>query len=285
MRISVARERTPWFFSAVVITAGFAAASASDDVQDPGDRTLNHELARRDTKANWALSDPQRATTCTCKLLGIALENEVSKCSATLSTLKQDNTPFLSAQVKGGPLWHVVVPDWRIRLKSAKAESGGPYVRTFDVYLDPLTGQLIKARSRWPEDEPPIPPEPTAAQAEEQFRRASNEKYHSFPLETPRVTLAEALDSMYRSGVDVFRAKQVVAQCVIRSTDFEKPKVVWAITLRGVSAYRSLPGWPEGEVYQYRYLVDATTGRYESATNIPWPRSWEPVSPEENDEE
>lgn len=278
-------QRNSYPLRAVLWGVMFAGQSFGQPDRDPPQAEDRHE-ERVGERVTWALQDAERAIAQARKLLGRRSDPKVRTPNARLRTLKQDNTPYLHSVLVGNPVWHVVVEEWSIELKSALPDARDGYARTLDIYLDPKQGHVLKMRTRWPEGEPPISAEPTAAQAEDQFRRASNEKYHGFPKEPPRVTLAEALDSMYRSGVDVFAAKQIVVQCVIRSTDYDEPKPVWAITLRGVSPFRRrLPTWPKGDVYEYRYIVDAETGTYELMTNIPWSHSWDPVSPEGNDDD
>ncbi|UCC31794.1 MAG: hypothetical protein JSU86_05855 [Phycisphaerales bacterium] len=262
------------FLGQALLVAGVVVAfqaSRGIRAQRPveGERAISQPAHR----STWALRDSEAAIARARKLLGLPAGGGSVATSAELSVLEEDNTPYLSKQLIDSPLWQVVVRDWSLKLKSAPTDAKDEYVRTVDVFLDPQKGHLLKMRSRWPVNEPRIAPEPSAAVAEDQFRAGSDERYHGFPDDAPKITFLDALDGMYRGGVSAFGAKQIVAQCVIRSTMFDERKVVWAITLRGVTPYRPRAGWPRDARYEYRYIVDAVTGTYESASNRPRPIS------------
>ena len=158
-----------------------------------------------------------------------------SETTAKLVTLAEDNTPFLSEQIVGRQLWHVIIKKWKLRLDSAIPGFEDSYERTFDVLLDLENGNILKIVSRWPEGIAQIAPEPPAWSAEEQMRASGLEKYHSFPESPPLITFLQALDIILTEGVgSPLVAKQIVAQYVVRSSMGRKPKRVWAITLRGI---------------------------------------------------
>ena len=212
------------------------------------------------------------------KTLALSATSVASEIAFEETILQSDNTPHLHSKLTDRRLWHVVVRDWRLRLPSAEGKASDRFDRVVDLYLDPDDGRLLKLRSRWPDSEPGIRPEPSADVAEDQFFRAGRERYDGFPDEEPTVKLIDALDSMYRSGYDPYEAKQILAQCVVRSTRYKEPKPVWAITLRGVHPIRVPPGWPADDRYEYRVIVDARTGIVESISNRP--RAQEGVPPD-----
>ena len=197
------------------------------------------------------------------------------RASAELVTLTDDNTPFLSEQIVGRPLWQVVINNWKVELPSAASGFEDSFDRTFDVLVDAANGQILKIASRWPEGVPEISPEPPAWSAEDQMQRTGFEKYHGFPQDDPSLTFLEALDVVFREGVgSPFSAKQITAHYVVRSHMRREPKPVWAITLRGIPPLvAAFPGVPEDARNHLRNIVDASTGEWISADTSPQPIS------------
>ena len=221
-------------------------------------------------RSGWTLKQEAQANECARTFLGPAPE-ETLHFIASPVTLTEDNTPYLESQLIGKPLWHVVLRDFSLRLESSPRGLADKYVRTWDIYLDPVSGRLLKLRSRWPKGEAPMEREPNAELAAKQMRRAGGEIYHGFPRNAPKASFLDALDGMQRDGGNPLIAKQIVAQYVMRSTGGGDPMPVWAITLRGVPPFRSHPGMPQDARYEYRYIVDSETGKWISLSNIPRP--------------
>ena len=133
------------------------------------------------------------------KLLGAPREL-ASTAEAELVILETDDTPFLHEQVVGRPIWEIVIPKWKLKLKSAKGVEDA-FERTFDVLLDPENGNVLRVASRWPQGVAGEPPDLPAQSAEDQMWGTSKEKYDSFPDEEPRITFAQALEVVYGPGV------------------------------------------------------------------------------------
>lgn len=220
---------------------------------------------------NWRVADEGQARTLARQILGLD-DKAPPRLSAGLVTLHEDNTPFLHDHLVGRPLWHVKVAQWRLNLPSATEDAQDRFARTFDVYIDPKNGCLLKLVSRWPEGVPPIAPEPAARSAEEQMSGA--EKYHGFLESRPAVDFMRALDVVYKEGVgNPLVAKQIIAVCVERSAMNQKPRAVWAITLRGIGPLRAAyPGVPVDARNHIRNIVDASTGEWLCAGTSPQPQ-------------
>lgn len=84
--------------------------------QDPGDSEGRVQRAQGAIARSW-------------RMLG--LDSTVSlPASATLVTLKADNTPYLSEKLLGRPLWHVVISGWSLKLKSYPPQYKDPATST-----------------------------------------------------------------------------------------------------------------------------------------------------------
>ena len=222
-------------------------------------------------RSNWKVKDAKGAIEKTMPVLGFTSAHGPSA-TAELIVLEQDDTPYLSKQLIGKPLWHIVVPDRKLELPSTPENYEDPYLRTFDVLINPIDGRVIKLKSRWPEGVPQIAPEPDAASATEQLRRSGKEVYHGFPSEDPHVSFIDAVDSIQRGGDAPLGSKQISASYVMWSmVGSRTPRPVWAITLRGVTPVMPREGMSREAIYQYRLIVDAKTGEYLCGGSSPQP--------------
>lgn len=225
------------------------------------------ELKSVDT-SNWALKDARAAVEKAERVLGVP--RGTHQATAELIKLEDDNTPFLTMKLLFKPLWHVVVHDWRLDSPSAPTEAReNSYTRTFDVLVRPEDGRVLKIRSRWPKGEPMMVPEHGASSATCQIYGGGYTVYHDFPDNDPRVSLLEALVSLYDDhGGDPLTAKQILAIPVVWSNCYyQTPRCVWVINLRGVMpVHRASPqGKPE---YEYRFIVDAETGKFLRGSSV-----------------
>jgi len=199
--------------------------------------------------------------------------------------ITDDNTPFLHTQINGKKaVWSVKIDNVRLKLKSAPPGFKDKYVRKFQVFVDPNTGHLLKITSTFDGNDPDMLPEPPAAVAETRMKNSSNEMYHGFPAEAPKITFLGALDVIVSSAPSPFVAKEIYAVYVVQSRRGLRPRPVWAITLRGIPGI--IPTGPPGlkkehwsPVWQrnhIRVVVDASKGKMLFATSVP-----QPVAPKE----
>ncbi|HUU82301.1 MAG TPA: hypothetical protein VM243_02250 [Phycisphaerae bacterium] len=258
----------------VLVTIGLSSAAAA---QEPtfADSRLAEVMAQSLDRSQWDIQREQEAIA-RARALVDASGRFDSKATARLVVLSGDNTPFLSDQIIERPIWHVVLGDWNLKLKSAPPGAEDLYLRTFDVFVDPQGGQLLKIVSRWPKGVARIPREPGAKSVTQQLRRAGHERYHAFPDEAPRITFLEALDAMTKGGENPLAAKQIVGQYVVWSMMGRKPRPMWVISLRGVPALgASYPGVAVNARDHFRSIVDPQTGKWVCGFSTPQPQTTE----------
>ena len=140
--------------------------------------------------------------------------------SFTRVDVNDNNTPFLHAQINGKKgVWLVEIKNVRLKLKSAAPGFKDKYVRTFQVFVDPNTGHLLKITSTFDGNDPNMLPEPPAAVAEAQMKNSGDETYHGFPNEPPKVSLLDALNEV-TVGNPLF-AKEIYHYNAILAQDFQ----------------------------------------------------------------
>jgi hypothetical protein len=242
--------------------------------QEPviGTSAESRETVALANRSNWALQGTDQAIAQARKILGVADQMELPS-SAEIVTLTEDNTPFLSEQFIARPLWHVVISNWRLELKSAPPDVKDSYARTFDIFLDPLNGHLLKIVSRWPEGIPRIAPEPGADSYTMQMRQSGQERYHALPEEDPPISFLDVLDRMYKGGQIPLLEEQLVGQYVTWSMMGRTPRPVWVITLRGTRPLwdSMYPGAALSARNHMRYIVDPKTGKWVCGSSTPQP--------------
>ena len=233
--------------------------------------TRSREMAKLADRSTWALQEMDQAIAKAREILGVADQMGLPS-RAEIVILAEDNTPFLSEQIIARPVWHVVISNWNLELKSAAPDVKDSYTRTFDTFVDPLNGHLLKLVSRWPEGVRRIPAEPGAGSYTKQMRRSGYERYHALPEEDPPISFLDALDGILQGGGNPLIAKQIVGQYVVWSRMGRQPKSVWAITLRGISPIRAAyPGVSVHARDHLRYIVDPQTGKWICASSTPQP--------------
>lgn len=216
-------------------------------------------------RSEWVLATEAHATIHCRGVLGLE-KNRIRESSAEVVNLAEDSTPFLHGHIVGTPLWRIQ----GIVVASARDDSRWPKnAKESDALFHPKTKVAYRIRMFSDSQKSRTWRTPDAAESEDQMRRASNEKYIRFADSEPPVDLLTALDSVRAVGGKVDSAARVSAVCVVRETKFKPAKLVWAVTLMGVSPIRIPPLGSKGAVYTYRYIVDATTGECESFCNRP----------------
>lgn len=263
-----ARARARYRFVVVGTMLASGLGTGSRYIRAQPTAAGRRELVQSGGSAHWKLRSASAAVAQGCTILGVP-ERVARAGEATLVELKDDDIPYLRAEIVGRPLWRVAVSQWKLDLKQGSGGVRDRYSRTFDVYLDAASGQTLRVRSRWPKGEPVMPPSVNSATATEQLRRSSRQIYHGFPSEDPEVSFLQALESIGREGWDPTVARQIVAEYVMWSEMGQEPRAVWAIMLRGVPVVKPPPGTPKTALDQYRHIIDAKTGEWIVADNLP----------------
>lgn len=191
-----------------------------------------------------------------------------------------DNTPFLHEKIKGKKnVWLVEVKNVHLKLKSAIPSHKDRYTRKFDILVDPNTGNLLKITSKYEGYDPDMLPEPNAINAEKQLKRFG-EMYLDFPNTPSKISFLDALNVVGPQGRgDPYMAKEINGFYVILSkTDTLITRPVWIITMRGLPPLEPF-GIPAGSKLTLPVsarnfstnVVDANTGQFLFANNIPYP--------------
>lgn len=231
-----------------------------------------NDAPRMEDRSGWAIDDSEQAMARTLEIVGLADWRDLPV-TAELVTLEHDNTPFLSDQIIWRPIWHVVIGDWKLPLDSAPPQMEDSYPRTFDMYIDPRNGQLLKIISRWPEGVPAIPPEPGADAFTERMVRSGNQIYHGFPENDPAISFLAALDGLLAGGENPLLVEQIIGQYVMWSRLGREPRPMWVITLRASRPLwdSAFPGAAVSARNHLRYTVDPQTGEWLTASSVPQP--------------
>lgn len=270
MRTSLDRMARYVVVIAVVTALPTSVAMGQEPVIETSIRS--REMAKLADRSTWALQEMDQAIAKAREILGMA-DHMGLPSRAEIVILAEDNTPFLSEQIIARPVWHVVISNWNLELKSAAPDVKDSYTRTFDAFVDPLNGRLLKVVSRWPEGVPRIPPEPGAGSYTKQMRRSGLERYHALPEEDPPISFLDALDGIFKGGRNPLLAEQIVGQYVIASAMERTPKPVWVITLRGNRPLweSAFPGAGVDGRNHLRHIVDPQTGKWICASSTPQP--------------
>ncbi len=228
-------------------------------IQDTGKRTQEgnlHALADEDAVSSPKLQDRENAITVARGILGGQKAGR-QPVDAELTVLGKDDTPFLSDQIVGRPLWKVTVPDWSPKLQSSPPGAGEPVGRTLDILLDPIDGKLLGIETRSAENDPRSFRSFNAEEEERDLLGSGDQRYHGFPVNPPSLSFSDALEALERGGAEPLGAKQIAAVWVVWSGGSVGPKPMWVITLRSVVP--SPFTFPEPEAAaasQFRYIVD-----------------------------
>ncbi len=217
----------------------------------------------------WKVDSPEEATRRAISVLGVD-GRRVGSPEAVLTALLEDKTPFLSDKVAERPVWKVRTANQRLEL-GPEPRLLDPRTRTFDTFIDPRTGALLKIISRWPDGIPSIGQDPSAVESARQLQAAGREKYHAFARELPPVSFVEALEAIRLDGENPFLAKQLIGQYVLWSRMDGAPRAMWVITLRGITREISGAHGKTDDRWVMRYIVDPLTKRWVCASSTPTP--------------
>lgn len=194
--------------------------------------------------------------------------NNVETKQAELIVFNDSTTPFLGEYSSNHKVWQVKFED--VHLSKFPEDRGDrKFNRNFDVFIDSLSGNLLKITCQNgivnPEECPPM----DAKYAEEQIQGAGAQ-YWEFPAEKPKVDFKTALMSC---PYNPLTAKIIVGQYVQLTSGNRLPKNIWMITLIGIPPLQPKGGKADWiPVYQrnrIRIAVSAENGKVLFATTNP----------------
>lgn len=256
VRSGVTRLLRPYFYRVVIIAT---AVLSSTDVLAQSQRSYEEIPVDVALARDYSVRDGNAALERVRKFILNRDLTTDEKASVSLVKITRDSTPFLHEAIVGKVCWVV-------RIEGLLAGSE----KIFDAFIDASEGRLLKIVSRLPEGGSLIPPLAAPEDAEKEMWRVGQEVYHGFPKNIPSVTFAEALSKLHRSNP--LKAKQIIGRYVLNSSMGRPPRAVWDITTRGVPPHpRTPPHLPRTATYQYRELIDASTGAWLKSSNVPHP--------------
>jgi hypothetical protein len=194
--------------------------------------------------------------------------------AASLVKVTQDVTPFLGARNEGKAAWRVAYPDSVLKFAGLSPSLTDQYRRMFVVELDAASGHLLFVTSTYQgARDAALRAMPSSSAAAQQLS-SEEEIYQGYPEEAPKVNFLDALRRILEQGVSSpLAAKEIHGAYVLEARAGDKPRAVWAITLRGLpplpahgAGGKGVPVWQRNHV---RNVVDAATGQVLFATNSP----------------
>lgn len=186
--------------------------------------------------------------------------------------IKKDSTAFLSNQIEGRELWQVIINDVDIRPEYSRSRGINYWRRkSFNILLDPISGQLLKINSVPMVTDSICTPSLTADE-ETAYLKAKGKIYHGFPPVAPNISFRDALIAAIPCRPLI--ANEISAQYILYSKFGSEPKPVWKITSLGVPPLHFTSRGQESsneEVFLecYTCIVDAMTGKWESVSLVP----------------
>lgn len=210
-----------------------------------------------------AVTTPHQAYSRALTYLGFEYMKATPPASAAASAKSirphDDRTPFLHQRIDSSSVWDITFFDVRLNLPNwPTTKSGGQIPKTYHVWIDSTTGQLLRIYARLDHFDPDLAPEPPAEKAEKYMMRGK-EKVLGLPGIPPPVGFFEALIGAIASVPP--SAKEIEAGLYLSVVTGDSTIPVWSIIGRGIPPH---PGSPEGPLYIYgrrRTIVSALTGK------------------------
>ncbi|MEW5923239.1 MAG: hypothetical protein AB1746_04555 [Candidatus Zixiibacteriota bacterium] len=112
------------------------------------------------------------------KMEGFSVDSSYD--TAYLVIKNDDNTPFLYREINNREIWKVTYKGIRLKYGNRLQETN-KIIRSFDVYIDPINGCLLKIESIYDGKDKNFAPAPTIERAEKQLSELKN-KYLGFAI-------------------------------------------------------------------------------------------------------
>ncbi|RMH01218.1 MAG: hypothetical protein D6706_02260, partial [Chloroflexi bacterium] len=219
-----------------------------------------------------AVMNKDEVATRALDILGLGADDTVgiatTHSSITIQAFSDSTIPFLHDRLTNRPAWHVHLEGVKLSLPRLGADSLRAPARDYDVYLDDSTGKLLEIVSVLGGYDSSTVRVPTATEAEQQLL---NHGEHYFALyEEPVVTFPEALKRAVGSPHETVL---LFARCLLWGTDSLSARPVWIMDVYGgdysLHAPKTVPLYQRNHM---RTIIDATTGEFIVATNMPLAR-------------
>ncbi len=197
---------------------------------------------------------------------------EKGNISAELKTLPFVKIPFLWKQFVNKEIWIVKVQNVRLEVTRGKSNVDmDPQLRDFTIYLDSISGKLIRLHSVLDGSTKEYNREPEVEEIEEQMKY--KEEFIALPHSNDYKSFIEILAS---TNTTFFDAHEIIAHCVTRVSIGRKDTLdTWTVDFRGMSIDRRLgPHGPTSDELIYlrghqRNIINAQTGGLRSAGSLP----------------
>jgi len=187
---------------------------------------------------------------------------------ASIIRITDDKTPFLHDKINDRDIWKVTYNNITLSPHRGYPDSV-EYPRTFDVYIDPDDGTLLKIESIYNGTNMDFAPEPSIERAEKQLKDSRDIFLGFASPDSNYVSFNDILNGM---GPRNF--KQLKALLIMKpGRRDDNPYAVWFVTYRGTDPY--LPksrgaNLSRKEVYNYNsFIYNAKTGKTIGWTNQP----------------
>jgi len=191
-----------------------------------------------------------------------------TKISARLKTLDKVKIPFLWGKYAKKPIWIVTVRDLKLCDSHSVHDRKENSLRTFDFYIDPQTGHLLRIHSKLVGNSDDYNQEPPLDIIEKQLE--PNEIYIGIPDKCAGVDFFEAL---YTTGTTFCSSREIIAHYLTIVTNGRRDTLdVWSIDYRGFPKDKFPIPWKllhELDRDHRRYIIDAGTGKLKMESSAP----------------
>ncbi len=151
---------------------------------------------------------------------------------AVLTTPGEAAVKLMKDKSAGDSLWQVTLRDVRFTLIDKSRPFREQQHRDFTIWLDAVTGKLIRIHSRLVDTAGSVPRMPFYPELERLLVGNINDIYYGYPDTLPVLTLYDILQT---AGSEPFNRKEITAYYVIQSRMGANPRPVWILDIGGVA--------------------------------------------------
>lgn len=210
--------------------------------------------------------------------------------SVSAITYVDETTPFIHDMLDERISWKITYDEFDLVLDSQYMKSGKRFPKACDIWLDSLSGELLRIEIRDLTRGKATFRMPTAKEAEKQMNSVG-ESFKGLPQEPPAIDLITALSQCKSRPL---YAKEISIQYVLYSktklsltkkSDFDTIDVndlakylqeetfpAWIILMRGVKSHSFSYKAPRSATHTARQVINAVTGKsFGGMTNFPSP--------------